>query len=124
MVPSRKVEGETSISHCCEIARGARNRLPVMSEGEKKSVSAFEHGARPEKSFAPDACGMQADSRRQPACRRLVQAPSARYSMIPRHAARDAERVHRLLRSRPSAADTPSVAAMARARWWDEYPAL
>src|SRR5882672_11520251 len=26
----------------------------VMSEGEKKSVRAFEHGARPEKSFAPD----------------------------------------------------------------------
>src|SRR5258708_34261658 len=46
----------------------ARERLEiafaVMSAGEKKSARAFEHGARPEKSFAPDTRGVQADSRR------------------------------------------------------------
>jgi len=53
-----------------------------MSEGEKKSVRAFEHGTRPEKSLAPSA-RVQADAAPPSRVRRLVQAPSRDIRMIP-----------------------------------------
>ena len=74
----------------------------VVREAEEQAVRAFEHRARPEKALARDA------RRVQPALRRpaRVQAlgPGALGEVLDdaaRHAAGDAERVHRLLSVEP-----------------------
>src|SRR6516165_2344861 len=63
---------------CAEVA-GERIVVPGGGAGEavEQSVHAFEYGARPEET------GTGEPRRAQPGCRRLVQAPSARYSMMP-----------------------------------------
>src|SRR5882762_5299239 len=99
---SGRVRLERETFHQPMPAEIARERLeiafPVMSEGEKKSVRAFEHGTRPEKPFAPDTRGMQSDTRRPSGVQALGPGPFGEVFDDPaRHAAGDAERVDGLL---------------------------
>jgi hypothetical protein len=98
-----------------EIADRRRNRLGGVGEAVKETVHALEHRARPEEAGAASSAARMPDCAAQPACRRLVQVPSARYSMMPLaiEAAGDAERVDHLLGVEPSAAPTPAAAPMA-----------
>src|SRR5712692_2181735 len=93
---SRRVGFESETFHQPLFAEIARERLeiafPVMSEGEKKSVYAFENGTRAEESFAPDARSVQADARRPSRVQALGPGPLGEIFDDPaRHAARDSE---------------------------------